>query len=563
MGVPKLFAYLLKQYKKTNMVFQKEKMGLEPIEWFLIDTNCCIHPTCFKVLAEEQKKENINFKSLQNKMFNAVIAYIEKLCNYANPTKGIFIAIDGPVCAAKMKQQRQRRFRSVHDKQVFDNIKKKYNIPIPYYWNNSAISPGTKFMDKLHNNIIEWINKYKIDNPHLEIIYSSSNVPGEGEHKLLDFIKQNIENNYSYLTYGLDADLIFLMLVTQSEKVYLLREAQEFEKKSSPDQLNIVSIKILRDCILTSFKNKLDNDIIELDKNRIIIDFIFLCYFLGNDFLPHILMLDISHDGIDYMIEKYTETYSEQLEYLISYDKLTINYNFLVRFIDLISRNEKTVLIENFNYIKKPHYNNSHSKNPEYDKEMFKLDNLLFKINDPIGIGVNDDYRNNYYKHYFGVSDDELEDFVEKLVTHYLIGIKWCAYYYFHKIPDWNWYYSYDYPPFLSDINKYLYDINNVQFIEGKPITPFEQLLNILPPQSSYLIPKEISKLMTNTKSSLAHLYPSDINIDFLYKKKYWEGITQLPPFEIKLISHVYSKYKNEINKNILHRNRLDTNMVF
>ena len=234
MGVPYFFKKILTTYKNKNIVFQKEKITLESIDWFLIDTNCALHPKCFEVLAEYQaNKDTINFKSLQNSMMNACIEYIEKLCEYVKPTKGIFIAIDGPVCCAKIKQQRQRRFRSVHDKILFDNIKKKYNKPIPYYWNNSAISPGTKFMDKLNIKIIKWIEDYKKKNRNLQIIYSNSNVPGEGEHKLLDFIKENKKLNMSYVTYGLDADLIFLMLVTNLNDVFLLREAQEFDNKLS------------------------------------------------------------------------------------------------------------------------------------------------------------------------------------------------------------------------------------------------------------------------------------------------------------------------------------------
>ena len=265
MGVPKFFAWLLRNYKKKNFVFQKEKIALEPIDWLLIDTNCLIHPKCFEILAEEQKKENINFKSLQNKMMNHSIEYIEKIIKYVDPIKGIYIAIDGPVCCAKMKQQRQRRFRSVHDKKLFDKIKKKHNVPIPYYWNNSAISPGTKFMEKLNIKIINWINKFKKDNK-IKIIYSSANVPGEGEHKLLDFIKKNKKSDFSYVTYGLDADLIFLMLVTNSDKVYLLREAQQFESNASKDQLNFVNMKIMKDCIYDTFKKEIN---IEIEKNRI------------------------------------------------------------------------------------------------------------------------------------------------------------------------------------------------------------------------------------------------------------------------------------------------------
>jgi len=551
MGVPKFFAWLIKNYKKDKIVFQKEKEDVESIDWLLIDTNCMLHPKCFEVLAEEQKKDNVNFKSLQNKMMNASIEYIEKIIEYVEPGKGVYIAIDGPVCCAKIKQQRQRRFRSVHDKILFDNIKTKFNKQIPYFWNNSAISPGTKFMEKLNLKIIKWAEEYKKKN-NIQIIYSSANVPGEGEHKLLNFIKENSSKDFSYVTYGLDADLIFLMLVTKSEKIYLLREAQQFESKASKDQLNFVSIKRLRESIYESFKKSIDNK--NLDKNRIINDFIFLCYFLGNDFLPHILALDISRNAIDYLVNKYSQTFNEKIDYILSKDTKKINQEVLKLFLEKLATDEESILTENFSKHYKPKYQGSDN----YEKEIFKIENLLFKVEDPIGVGVDSDYRNKYYKHYFDVSDEELEEFVEELVKNYLIGIRWVAHYYFQKNPDWYWYYTYDYPPFITDISKYLINMNEIKFNENKAMTPLEQLLIILPAQSKYLLPKSFERLVSNPESSLSHLYPVDFQIDFLYKHRYWEGIPQLPPLEINLVRYAYKKYKDELTKDEIHRNRLD-----
>jgi len=573
MGVPKYFAWLIKNYKKNNIVFQKEKTQLEPIDWLLIDTNCLLHPKSFEVLAEEQLKDNINFKSLQNKMMNTSIEYIEKLIEYVKPEIGVYIAIDGPVCCAKIKQQRQRRFRSVHDKTLYDKIKNKHNKPINYYWNNSAISPGTKFMEKLHHKILKWAEEYKKKN-NIKIIYSSSNVPGEGEHKLLEFIKENNKKDYTYVTYGLDADLIFLMLVTKSDKIYLLREAQQFESKSSKDQLNFVSIKLLKDCIYDTFNNNKDkNTNIVFNKDRIINDFIFLCYFLGNDFLPHILALDIAKNGIEYLINEYINTFTEHFSYMVSdisyllsdtnyilsEDTTQINQKFLGILLSKLARDEEAILTKNYAKIRKPRYQGS----DKYEEELFKIENLLFKIEDPIGIGINSDYRINYYKHYFDVNVDELEEFVEKLVKNYLIGVRWVAHYYFQKNPDWFWYYTYDYPPFITDISKYLINMNEIKFNVNNAMTPLEQLLIILPSQSKYLLPTNFGKLTTNSKSTLAHLYPNDFEIDFLYKRRYWEGIPRLPPMEIKLVRYIYKKYKNELSNEEIERNRLDQIIIF
>ncbi len=566
MGVPKFFKYLEKKYKNSNFIFKKEDINnnnVDNIDWFLIDTNCLIHPKCFEVLAEEQEKTNINFKSLENKMINHVIEYIDKLIKYVKPKKGVYIAIDGPVCAAKMKQQRHRRFRSVHDKILFDKIKKKHNKEIKYYWNNSAISPGTKFMNKLHLKLLDYCKQQII-----KIIYSSANICGEGEHKLLNFIKENNKNNIinSYLVYGLDADLIFLCLVTKLDNIFLLREEQHFDNSKS-EKLNYISIKIMKDCIFESFSRVNIN--LKLDKNSIINDFVFLCYFLGNDFLPHLYSLQINKKGIEYLIEKYIQTFSELLEkkYILSKNTNNINQKFLKLYLEKLAKNENAILTKN----NKNYTPRCQSADP-YDKEIFKIENLQFKIEDPIGIGINDDYRINYYKHYFDVSDDELEEFAARLVENYLIGIKWVTRYYFndineideHKnVPDWNWFYPYDTPPFLYDISKYLINMDSITFSNSKPITPLEQLLIILPPQASYLLPKSLVKLVINPKSSLSYLYPIDIQIDFLYKHRFYEGTPLLPFIEIDAVKHAFKKYSNELNENEKKLNRLDNLFIF
>ena len=47
MGVPGFFAWLLKKHKKSNIITSDIKT---PVNILYIDTNCLIHPQCFKVL---------------------------------------------------------------------------------------------------------------------------------------------------------------------------------------------------------------------------------------------------------------------------------------------------------------------------------------------------------------------------------------------------------------------------------------------------------------------------------------------------------------------------------
>lgn len=630
MGVPGFFLWLMKNYKKDGFVFQKEKLNIvniqefinnsknkpddnkilsieyknkfnenllqeiNTIDWFLIDANCLIHPVCFKTIAENP---DLNDRvKLEGKMMNAVIDYLEKIISYVNPLKGVYLAIDGVAPVAKIKQQRTRRFKSVADKIMWDKIKKKHNKPISNNWNNNAITPGTVFMEKLHHKILEWGN-----NQTRKIIYSSCFTPAEGEHKLLQFIRNNQmdsnSNDMSYCIYGLDADLIFLALSTQSEKIYLLREANEINKNESKEVLNFVSIRLMKESIVSTIKHyliessvgllnldKLDNTnnlfgfennnseqnqtipinsiLSDLNNKNVVNDFIFMCYFLGNDFLPHIPSLDIHHDGVENLIIEYVETINEyilennKISYLID-KKFRINEDFLQRFINKLAQKEEGILRENFAKGRK----RMNCDGDEYEKEVFRIDNLQFKIYDPIqlGTGPSDEWRLRYYQHYWNINPEELEEFSEKLVQHYIIGIKWVTLYYFDKCPSWDWYYPFDHPPFISDIAKYINKIkvNKIRFQLGRPLKPFMQLLSVLPPQSCYLLPNSLTKLVTHPKSSLAFMYPQEFEQDFVNKRKHWSAIPKLPPLDIDLIKKSYFKYQDELKNNEISRNQL------
>ena len=237
MGVPGFFLWLSKKAKtlkcKDDLIMKriidvkKVSDGADPediksrkeIDWFLIDTNCLIHPVCFKILAEAN--DDISNSKLEDKMMNAVIEYTEKLIEFVSPTIGVYLAIDGVAPVAKIKQQRYRRFSSVYMRNLESSIRKKHGKEKRRFWNNSAVTPGTEFMERLHHKIINWLKNKKFET---KVIYSSCKTPSEGEHKLLQFIKENKrENNIlKYVVYGLDADLIFLSLAANNPNVYLL-----------------------------------------------------------------------------------------------------------------------------------------------------------------------------------------------------------------------------------------------------------------------------------------------------------------------------------------------------
>ncbi len=265
MGVPGFFKWLLKKYGRKNIVCSQIHTKVKIL---YLDANCLIHPQCRKVIIDQTLKmkesdSNISFNDfIEKKMLNEVITYIKHLVSFVQPDE-LYIAVDGVAPVAKIKQQRIRRFKSMRDKFIYDDLKKKYKKPLNHPWDTTAITPGTKFMNKLSNRIRKCIQENKFGN--IKCYFSSSNIPGEGEHKILAHLKK-LKDHPTCVIYGLDADLIFLALASKKKHLYLLREASQLkppnhhtnttmmdqvceQNKIIIEELNYVDMDLVQECV--------------------------------------------------------------------------------------------------------------------------------------------------------------------------------------------------------------------------------------------------------------------------------------------------------------------------
>lgn len=169
-----------------------------------------------------------------------VIEEHQVLFRIIKPEKVFFMAVDGVAPRAKMNQQRGRRFRSA--KEAEDNIRKAIEkgqiLPKEERFDSNCITPGTPFMVRLHEQLKFFVN-YKISTDlawqGLKIYLSGHETPGEGEHKIMEFIRSekirpDYDPNTRHCLYGLDADLIMLGLSSHEPHFSLLREEVRFGK---------------------------------------------------------------------------------------------------------------------------------------------------------------------------------------------------------------------------------------------------------------------------------------------------------------------------------------------
>lgn len=599
MGVPKFFRFITRKY--PNIIIKKkpdkfihtnvsteDKIVTEEViqdkypdtvDNLYLDMNCLIHPVCKKVL-KKYAISSIDKNSLEKEMISEVCKYIIYLVKFSKPRKLLYMAIDGSAPRAKMVQQRMRRFRSVLMKKDISDIHKKLGETEPITkWESNAITPGTRFMNKLGKQLEIFIKKQK---KHLfkdiEVILSNSNVPGEGEQKLFDYMKINFKYNrseFTHVVYGLDADLIMLSMASNIENIYLLRESIHFGGKIDMDDLVYMDIDMFRNCLVGELRNintSCGGDSEFLSDMDLVNDYIFLCFLLGNDFLPHLLTMTIDERCMANLLRIYNEVLIKEQSTLINVKERCINVFFLKKILQKLSNNEDWIVNKKREFYEKRRifYRNQEFEN-EMEREMFLHSRypLLMrdKTDDFIRLGE-EGWRTRYYLENFNFEyDGKKNSNVKDICNNYFKGLMWTFIYYFTvKCPDWEWHYKYDHPPTLKDLVEYFRnDLNSIktEFNESSNncIKPFTQLLLVLPPQCHELLPKELGKLMINDDSPIIEYFPIWTELEHGYKEWYHECIPKMPSINLQKLRKVVNKV--ELDTKTSSRNQLQKEKIF
>ena len=469
MGIPVFFKTLITDY--THVI---KPLSPNSVDALFFDLNCLIHPCCAKVTDGDESA-----------MIVLIIEHIHKLIQLTGATF-VYLAIDGPAPKAKMIQQRTRRHKSVLEAKP---------------WDTNAITPGTKFMNRLNDELHK---EFK----GTGVLISDSSEPGEGEHKILQYLKTNKSQFARKRTciYGLDADLIMLALVSGLKDIYLLRERTSFNLEQMDCEYLYLDITALKKEILAEFPTT------SKPSQHLIQDYCFICFLLGNDFVQHSPSLILRYDGLHHLLYAYKQCLQKNPKFYLLNPKtkgILHKDNFL-QFLRCLASSETERLQDIHTIRLKQHrkyrriyddiQKHKHTvKAPSYSgfpvEDIMRHKPILFMNDERTIFESRDTWADRYNTFTITGSHtplpvQELSQKVQKVCHEYMKSLVWTSHYYFNECLSQEWYYPYEFAPTLQDLVRYY---TRVTIKPHPTITPIKQQLEFIFPSQSYPLSDELT----------------------------------------------------------------------
>jgi len=163
------------------------------------------------------------------------------------------------------------------------------------------------------------------------------------------------------------------------------------------------------------------------------------------------------------------------------------------------------------------------------DQQKKKLDEYARTVEDKVRLHEKG-WKDRYYSDKCKADDVANHGGREHLFRSYVTGLCWVMKYYYEGCPSWKWYYPFHYAPFASDlrnIERFQKDVKSFEL--STPFSPVEQLMAVLPSDSSHAIPNAGRWLMSDLESPIIDFYPSEVPVDPNGKAMPWLWVVLLP----------------------------------
>ena len=538
MGIPSYFSYIIKNYSNIIRQFRHiPNINGVRFQYLLMDCNSIIYDE-FRKMEILRNDASYIAKDLENSLIRNVIKKISEYITYISPTKLVYITFDGVAPLAKMEQQRTRRYKGSVLSNINAVVSKK--VIVNKSWSTSNITPGTDFMKNLTKQIRKSFKGLDKHYNVKQIIVSGTDECGEGEHKMFKCLRQSkITSEETVAVYGLDSDLIMLSVFhcKYAKNIFIFREKPEFGKHLIPSSANeedeclFLNIQTFSQAILEEMHCD------KHDSHRLY-DYIFMCFFLGNDFLPHFPSLNIRTTGIDTLLTSYRNLIGKYNDRRFISNNKEINWKWVSLFIKELAKSEHERILGEYELREKWGKRKWLADNDDNRDFTVQSVPVIYRAEENYIYPKKHSWERRYYNTLFNMDTN-----VDSICTNYLEGLEWVFKYYTVDCPHWKWRYQYHYPPLLVDLIKHVpneyrdfitNDSTNVPFSENV------QLAYVLPPANHGL-------LLANVKRDLDSLYSeysvTDFSFQWAFCRYFWEAHAILPEVSIDVLNEWDKKW--------------------
>lgn len=555
MGIPGLFRTITKKYPHVYSPYSADK---RPSTLF-VDFNGIIYNAVELVRTHTDSPSNAH-------IIDTTLNLLGAIADALNPTL-VYLAVDGPAPCAKVLQQRNRRFKKLIEKQTQALLKKKST----FNWSTNHITPGTEFMEALSKAARRWADKR-----NCKVIVSSYHVAGEGEHKIMDWMRANdAELGDNIYVYSNDGDFLVLLSQFFSEKRQM-RLIADVAKSSNPTisqfegHYYVIDVEKYYAALIEEIKSHCGVMRVEVSPLSLLHDFMFFMSFCGNDFVKAFPYLKCRDRGVmEFMIRTYARLLSKHNGNLVAVlgKRFIVHEGFFRDFIRAIAGQETKKIREMSSRISREGRRGRRRESEE--DAMYHLE--FYNAAHPLHEAYRGAYRHVWgenvghkerKRRYYGVFTNRSQS-VERVVERWLESVMWTFQYYMVGASSWEWMYPYAMAPMPSDVLRVLeggqYRGSMRAYLpvdNSKPMKPFLQLALVLPKSWHHAIDAGVRARIDKARQ-WRWFYPDgrDLWLYGLDEHKYIYSEPRLPHWTPRVyagLKKICDAAKNR--RNVLHR---------
>ena len=559
MGIPSYFSYIIKNHSNIIRNLQHHKKYAKTVfHGLYMDCNSIVYDAVHTLEKTNTISHNYSRQQFEQSVIDAVVLRIRGYIHMISPINVLYIAFDGVAPLAKMDQQRSRRYKTAFMSAIsYENTENVFSKHGDSKWNTTAITPGTSFMSKLSKRIhSEFSSSSPSPVSHINvkrIVVSTSTEPGEGEHKMFAYIRKYAQPHEHIAVYGLDSDLIMLSILhsTMCSNIFIFRETPQFSKSILPVHLRDDTTE----CLFLDIRALTSSILYEMGSSdyntQRIYDYIFISVLLGNDFLPHMVSLNLRGTGMELLLQMYNQHIAKRQVYLVSPERKILWKN-VKYFIGKLADIEHANIVNEFAHRAKL-AKRKYPENTAEERENVLLNvPLIYRGEEEYICPTEEYWESRYYRacFRFPTSDEKSagfdtqrerssNTFVEDVCVNFLEGMEWVFRYYSEGCPHWRWKYRYNYPPLLADLYRVIPEhecslLSTIRY-PNKPVHPIVQLSYVTPPVSQVLLPAEIREWL-NLKYPDLFVPVHKTQFSWLFCKYFWESHVILPDISMDVL---------------------------